>query len=137
MSIITAVCATGLAAGLVLTGVSAATASPADITLPPGGVLEQRVIHFCDRVPTLIERADKAQLRITAGADTKGSLAWLRARRAIAVSKKHPRVVKRLDAIIVRRTERLNKLPTLEAKLKTAQSECSTLALPTPATSSS
>jgi hypothetical protein len=137
MSIITAVSATGLAAGLVFSGVTGASASNADITLPSGGVLAQRVTTYCNRVPDLIERADKAQTRISAGAETKGSLAWLKDKRNTAVSKKHPRVVHRLDKVIARRTARLQKLPTVEANLATAKTECAALDLPAPSTSPS
>jgi hypothetical protein len=136
MSIITAVSAAGLAAGLVFTGVANASASPsnADITLPSGSVLAQRVTTYCGRVPNLIERAEKAQTRISGNADTQGSLAWLNAKKTKATTNKHPRVVKRLDRVIARRTKRLAKLPTIESNLKQAQTECSSLNLPAPST---
>jgi hypothetical protein len=140
MGIITALSATGLAVGLALTGAHMASASTAastsaSITLPSGGVLEQRVTKFCNRVPTLIQRADKAQTRISGDADTKGSLAWLKARQAKAEANGNKRVVNRLDRVIDRRTERLAKLPELKTELSKANDECATLDLPTPSAS--
>jgi hypothetical protein len=145
MGIVTAVSAAGLAAGLALTGAHVASASAgsadssatssastAGITLPSGGVLEQRVTRFCGRVPNLIKRADKAQTRIGGDTDTKGSLAWLKARQAKAKANGHPRVVNRLDRVIDRRTKRLAKLPELKTKLSAANDECATLDLPVP-----
>ena len=129
MGIITALSATVLSAGLMVTGVHAASAT-SSITLPPGGVLEQRVTHFCARVPDLLTRADKAQARLTGDASTKGSLAWLKAREAQATAKKHPRVARRLDQRIERRTQRLAKLPQLKQKLAAATTECAALDLP-------
>jgi hypothetical protein len=140
MGIITALSATGLAAGLALTGAhmagaSTAASTSASITLPSGGVLEQRVTTFCNRVPTLIQRVDKARTRISGDADTKGSLAWLKARQAKAEANGNKRVVNRLDRVIERRTERLAKLPELKTKLSKADDECATLDLPTPSAS--
>lgn len=142
MGIITTLSATGLAAGLALTGAHMASASTgastsASITLPSGGVLEQRVTKFCNRVPTLIQRADKAKTRLSGDADTKGSLAWLKARQAKAEANGNQRVVNRLDRVIDRRTERLAKLPELKTKLSKANDECATLDLPTPSASPS
>jgi hypothetical protein len=146
MGIITAVSATGLAAGLALTGahMASASTSPApsssassSITLPSGGVLEQRVTSFCNRVPKLIQRADKAQTRLSGDADTKGSLAWLKAREAKAKSNGNARVVTRLDRRITRRTARLAKLPEVKTQLSKANDECATLDLPTPSVSPS
>jgi hypothetical protein len=141
MRIVTALSAGGLAVGLALTPM-AAGAAPADVTLPSGGVLEKRVDRFCDRVPQLIVRADKAQARISGDADTKGSLAWLKARRAKAEAKKgkhHERVVKRLDRRIERRTDRLAKLPQVRKNLQQAKTECAEIdrSAPTPAPSAS
>ena len=142
MGMITALSATGLAAGLVLTGGSAgavapaATGAPAGITLPDGGVLEQRITGFCARVPDLLERIDKANTRISGDAATKGSLDWLKARLAKAESKDHQRVAERIERRIERRTDRLAKLPELKVKLTAAQGECATLNLPTPTSGS-
>ena len=130
MGIVTALSATGLAVGLAFTGVSAGNAASASITLPDGGVLEQRVTKFCGRVPDLLERLDKASTRISGDADTKGSLAWLKVKQAKAESTHHPRVAKRIERRIERRTERLAKLPELKTKLTAAKSECATLDLP-------
>jgi len=111
---------------------SAGNAATASITLPDGGVLEQRVTKFCGNVPDLLERLDKASARISGDADTKGSLAWLKVKQAKAESTDHPRVAKRIERRIERRTERLAKLPELKKKLTAAQGECATLDLPTP-----
>jgi hypothetical protein len=127
MSIITAVSAAGLAAGLALTGASAASA---DVTLPSGGILEQRVTTFCGKVPDLITKVDKAQTRINGDADTKGSLAWLKAKQAKATANNHPRIADRIGLRIKWRTERLAKLPEVKANLTKAKSECATLDLP-------
>jgi hypothetical protein len=154
MRIATAVCAAGLATGLALTGAHVATASPArstvaasspaaasstpaPITLPGGTLLANRVTTFCTRVPKLIERADKAQTRISADAGTKGSLAWLKARKAKATANHHPRVANRIEKRLQRRTARLAKLPTVKTRLATASSECATLDLPVPTSSAS
>lgn len=136
MGIITAVTATGLAAGLVFTGVSAGQAATTGVTLPDGGVLEQRIGKFCARVPDLLERIDKADNRISGDAATKGSLAWLKAKQAKAESKDRPRVAQRIKRRIERRTDRLGKLPELKKRLTAAQSECATLDLPATATGS-
>ena len=130
MGIITALSATALAAGLAVTGAVSAQATSASVTLPPGGVLEQRLTTFCTRVPDLLERVDKASARISGDSDTKGSLEWLKARQAKAESNNHPRVVKRIERRIDRRTERLAKLPELKQKLTAAKGECATLDLP-------
>jgi hypothetical protein len=156
MGVITVVSAVGLAAGLALTGAHvanadagsspaaagapAAAAAPADVTLPSGGVLEKRVTGFCGRVPKLIDRAGKAQTRITGDASTKGSLAWLKARKAKATANGHQRVADRIDRRAERRADRLKKLPEIKQKLAAASNECATLDLPTstptPSTSS-
>ena len=135
MSISTALGATGLAFGLVLTGAGAGHAADTGLTLPPDGVLEKRITAFCGRVPTLLERVDRATTRISGDADTKGSLAWLKAKRATAEGKGAKRVVRRIDRRIERRTERLAKLPEVKAKLTAARQECETLDLPAPSAS--
>ena len=133
MGIITALSATTLAAGLAFTGASAAGASTAaaGVTLPDGGVLEQRITTFCGRVPDLLERVDKAGARISGDAGTKGSLAWLKDKQAKAESNDRKRVAKRIERRIERRTDRLAKLPELKQKLTAAQGECGSLDLPT------
>jgi hypothetical protein len=130
MSIITAVSAAGLAAGLALTGASAVNAAPADLTLPSGGILEQRVTKFCGQVPDLLSKVDKAQTRINGDADTKGSLAWLKAKQDQAAANHHPRVADRLGLRLKWRTERLARLPKVKSNLTKAKSECATLGLP-------
>jgi hypothetical protein len=142
MGILTALSAAGLAAGLAISGVTAASAAapsaaPADITLPSGGVLEHRVTRFCSRVPNLIERAGRAQTRLSGDAGTRGSLAWLKAKQAQAQKNGRRHVVNRLDRVIERRTERLSKLPTVKENLVKAQTECATLDLPAPTPSGS
>ena len=142
MNLITALTATGLAAGLAFTGaVSSQAASvsaentsapSASVTLPPGGVLEQRVTKFCARVPDLRKRADRAQTRISGDANTKGSLEWLKARQARAESNDHDRVAARIERRIERRTKRLAALPDRKQNLADAQDECATLDLPAP-----
>jgi len=144
MRLITTISTVGLAAGLAFTGAQVAgatspaaaapvaSATPAGITLPSGGVLEQRITGFCHRVPNLIQRADQAQARINADAGTRGSLAWLKARKAKATANHHPLVVKRIERRIDRRTERLARLPELKTKLAAATTECASLNLPTP-----
>jgi len=134
MSLTHVLTATGLSAGLALTGVAGAQAASADVTLPPGGVLEKKITAYCGRVPDLLERIDKAQTRINGDADTKGSLAWLKAKQAKAEAD-HPRVAKRLERRIDRRTERLAKLPQLKVKLTAAKGECADLDLPAPSRS--
>ena len=136
MGIITALSATALSAGLALTGVNAASAS-SSITLPPGGVLEARVTRFCERVPNLLERADRAKVRLSGDADTKGSLAWLNDRRATAEKNGNRRAVRRIGNRIERRQDRLEQLPTITGKLTRAKQECATLDLPAPAASGS
>jgi hypothetical protein len=132
MNLITALTATGLAAGLAFTGITSAQAASTSVTLPPGGVLEHRVSKFCARVPDLLEWTDQAQARISGDATTKGSLEWLKARQAKAESNNHKRVASRIERRIERRTERLEKLPDLKQKLADAQKECDTLDLPAP-----
>ncbi len=132
MGLITTISATALSAGLVAGGVHVAAASSASITLPSGGVLEQRVTHFCNRVPDLLKRADKAQTRLSGDPSTKGSIAWLQAKQDKAEKNKHPRVAKRLDRVIDRREKHLAKLPEIKTRLTKAQSECATLSLPQP-----
>lgn len=127
MGIITALSATGLAAGLALTGANAASAS---VTLPTGGALEQRVTKFCGRIPDLLERVDKAQTRISADAETKGSLAWLEARKDAAQTLDRDQIVRRVERRIERRTERLAALPEVKEQLIAAQGECADLDLP-------
>ena len=132
MGFITALSATGLAAGLAFTGVSAGNAATSSITLPDGGVLEHRVTTFCNRVPDLLKRVDKASERISGDADTKGSLEWLKARQARAESNDHDRVAARIERRIERRTKRLAALPDRKQNLADAQDECATLDLPAP-----
>jgi hypothetical protein len=132
MRFIATLSATGLAASLAFTGISSAQAAPASVTLPPGGVLEQRITKFCTRVPDLLERLDKANTRISGDAETKGSLKWLQAREAKAKSNDRKRVVKRIERRIEHRTKRLAKLPELKQKLTAAKGECATLDLPAP-----
>ena len=149
MGAITAVSALGLAAGLALTGANLASAAPtsatpttpttssSSITLPGGSVLANKITNYCGRVPKLIERADTAQTRIDGSATTKGSLLWLKAREAKATGNKHPRVAKRIDKVIARRTKRLSRLPEIKTRLTAANTECATLNLPAPSASDS
>jgi hypothetical protein len=97
MNLITALTATGLAAGLAFTGITSAQAASTSVTLPPGGVLEHRVSKFCARVPDLLEWTDQAQARISGDATTKGSLEWLKAKQAKAESNNHKRVASRIE----------------------------------------
>jgi hypothetical protein len=140
MGLITALSAAGLAAGLAVTGATAAAASApassapaasaaADITLPSGSILAQKVTRYCARVPDLQARAVKAQARLSGSAGTKGSIAWLKAREAAQQKKGHPAVVNRIDKIVTRRTARLAKLPTVESNLAKAKTQCAGLNL--------
>lgn len=133
MKLTTIIASTGLAAGLAVGGVAVAGAasSPAPssnpgITLPKGGVLEQRVTNLCERAPKLEQRAGKAQKRLSADADTQGSIAALKARQA-KVAKEHPKAAKRLGKVIERRSDRLARLPRHQENLAKAQTECATL----------
>jgi hypothetical protein len=131
MGIITALSATGLAAGLAftgtLTGTEPAQAASTGITLPPGGVLEQRITKFCARVPDLLEQAGKAEARLSGDATTKGSLEWLKTRQAKAEASDRKRLANRIERRIERRTERLAALPALKQKLADGKDECATL----------
>ncbi len=137
MGLFTAITATALSAGLVAGGVTVASASDSSITLPPGGVLEQRVTSFCHRVPQLTVRVGKAQARLSGDASTKGSIKWLQAKQEQADKSNHDRVARKLDRVIDRRQKRLARLPQVTTKLAQAKSECATLDLPQPSSSSS
>jgi hypothetical protein len=149
MGPVTALSAAGLAVGLAVTGVSAAaglSASPATstspaasatstqssgpVTLPQNGVLQHRLERACGKMPANIQRAEKAQTRLGKDASTKGSLAWLRAKAEKAQKTNHPRIAKRIDQRIARRSMRLTNLPQRITKLQAAQRECTTIGLP-------
>ena len=117
MGTIAALSAAGLAVGLALTGAPDASAT----TLPEGGVLQQRLEAFCTRVPHLIERGEKVQPRLAGDADTKGSLAWLRARVDKAEEQGRDRAVRRLERRLERRTELAERLPERLERLRTAR----------------
>jgi hypothetical protein len=145
MNLITALTATGLAAGLAFTGAASSQATSPGVTgaassqaaspgvrLPAGGTLEHRVTRFCARVPDLLKRADQAQTRISGDATSKGSLAWLKARQADAESNDRDRMAARIERRIERRTDRLAALPERKQNLAAAKDECATLDLPAP-----
>jgi hypothetical protein len=128
MGMIAALSATGLAAGLALTGTPAASAT----TIPDDGVLHQRLERFCTRVPHLIERGEKVQPRLAGNAETRGSLAWLQARIDKAESESRDRAVKRLERRLERRTELAARLPERLETLRKAQTECAAAGLGAP-----
>jgi hypothetical protein len=136
MRLTTVLCSAAISAGLIAGGVQAAGAASSSVTLPEGGVLEQRVTHLCNRIPDLLERVDKASTRLAGDAQTKGSIAWLEAKQDQAQKSHHPKVANRLERVIERRTQRQAKLPELKQKLITAQGECATLDLPAPSPAS-
>jgi hypothetical protein len=115
-----ALSAAGIAAGVALTGVPGAAAT----TIPDDGVLHQRLERFCTRVPHLIERGEKVQPRLAGDADTRGSLAWLRARVDKAEDEGRQRAVRRLERRLERRTELAERLPERLENLRKAQAEC-------------
>jgi hypothetical protein len=125
MGMIAALSATGLAAGLALTGTPAASAT----TIPDDGVLHQRLERFCTRVPHLIERGEKLQPRLAGDAETRGSLKWLQARIDQAEQKDLPFVVRRLERRLERRTELSQKLPERLDALAKAKTECAAAGL--------
>jgi hypothetical protein len=115
-----ALSAAGIAAGVALTGVPGAAA----VTIPDDGVLHQRLECFCTRVPHLVERAEKVQPRLAGDADTRGSLAWLRARVARAEGEGRGRAANRLERRLERRTELAERLPERLENLRKARTEC-------------
>lgn len=125
MGAIHALAATGLAGGLVVTAVAPAQAT----TLPEDGVLQQRLERFCERVPNLIERAEKLQPRLSGDADTRGSLAWLRGRVEDAEAAGFQRQSRRLADRLQRREELVAKLPERIENLRQAHGECKTAGL--------
>jgi len=125
MGMIAALSAAGLTAGLVLTGAPTASAA----TIPDGGVLHQRLERFCSRVPALVERGEKVQPRLAGDAETRGSLAWLKARIDKAEGEGRQRAVQRLERRLERRTELAGRLPERLETLRKAQTECAAAGL--------
>lgn len=83
---------------------------------------------WCTRDQKAQARLTALQQRIQAGADTKGSVAWLRAKAAAAATAGHPEQAKRLNERADRRQDRLPQIANALTRLKNADTTvCSAL----------
>ncbi|MFI7216460.1 hypothetical protein [Micromonospora maritima] len=97
---------TAAATGAALVAVPSLPAGAAE-----GSPAQDRARLLCSRVPNLQIRADKLVVRLQAGADTPGSVAWLKARADQARANGREELATVLDNRVVVRT---NLLPVLK-----------------------
>ncbi len=105
--------ASALALGLLLAGAGTAWADDPDTTATQGPITlspEQAVAVCTKRIPGILSRIDRVTTRIGADAATRGSTAWLAARRdrarAAGRTEEADRIQRRIDG----RPERLDRL---------------------------
>jgi hypothetical protein len=115
-----------LSAGLVLGAVTSfATPATAEGVVPPE--LRPRVELMCSRVPTLQQSVQARIDRIQAGADTRGSVAWLQEMRTRAVARDRTDLVNLIDTRIQVRTNLVPVLERRQAQLVTIAAKCQEL----------
>jgi hypothetical protein len=83
-----------------------------------------RLAQACKRLPQRIERLGKVQTRFHAGADTRGSIAFLEARIARADAGGHADLARVLRDRLAVRKDIDSQIPDILAKLKDAQQVC-------------
>lgn len=89
------------------------TPSYGQVTLSP-----EESQHLCaDLLPRLIDRTTKLTARINGGADTNGSVAWLRARADRQRAKGHPQIADQLVQRADRRAGRVDDLKSIQDRL--------------------
>ncbi|HJQ47314.1 MAG TPA: hypothetical protein VJ870_13515 [Amycolatopsis sp.] len=105
-----------------------APAAYADTTAPPtpsyGPITlsPEESQHLCaDVLPKLIDRKNKLTARINGDADTKGSVAWLKARAQAQRVKGHTQIADQLDQRADRRQGRLGDLAKVQQQLTAFQ----------------
>jgi hypothetical protein len=124
--------AAGRAAALGLVPMAAPAACASD-----GDQLKARMSKACARVPHLVERTQRLQLRLSADAATRGSLAWLEAQSAQAASNGHADRAQMLDSRLTFRRELAGILPDRLTWLRQAQAICDKKAVNPSATAGS
>ena len=109
----------GLALGLLFTGAGTAladdpgsSATQGPITLDP----EQATFVCQQRIPKILARIDRVTTRAGADATTRGSTAWLQARRDLARQAGRTDLADRLQKRIDGRPEKLDRLAELKSK---------------------
>ncbi|HVW41534.1 MAG TPA: hypothetical protein VHC18_09310 [Amycolatopsis sp.] len=109
------------AAALVAAGAPAAyadTTTPPPPSYGPITLSPQESQHLCaDVLPKLIDRRNKLTARINGDANTKGSVAWLKARAQSQRDKGHTQIADRLTQRADKRQSRLGDLAKAEQQL--------------------
>ena len=114
----TRVAALFVALGLSFTAVGTAHAGDDD------GPLRDRLHLACQRIPNIQQRVDTAIAHLTAGADVKGSIAWVEAKIATAEANNRQRVVEDLRARLAIMQDRLVLIQDRQARLATLAERC-------------
>lgn len=115
--------ATTATAGLLLAGTAFAGTSIAEESPNP-----RADSTYCTvRVPAVLDRIDRLVDRIGAGADTRGSTAWLEAKADKARAAGYTSTADLLDARVQARPARLEQLSTFKADVENIQAtDCAT-----------
>ena len=136
----TAAVATAVAVPLLGVTVAQADAAPTTTSGATGTTAdpEHRLDRACDRIPHRLTRLQRVQTRFHAGADTRGSIAFLEARIAKAKADGHADLERLLTDRLAVRKDIDSQLPDILAKLGDAQQVCADhrAAAPSPAASS-
>lgn len=117
---------------LVAVGLSIAAAGTASAGNGGGddGPLRDRLHLACQRIPIVQARVDAAITHLTAGADIKGSIAWVEAKIATAQANNHPRIVADLQARLAIMQDRLAIVQDRQTRLATLAERCAELGEP-------
>ncbi|TNC24570.1 hypothetical protein [Amycolatopsis alkalitolerans] len=104
-----------LAAGVSAASAETTTPPPSygQVTLSP----EESQQLCADLLPRLVDRTTKLTARINGDANTKGSVAWLRAQVGKQRAEGHPRIADRLDQRADRRAGRVGDLKSIQDRL--------------------
>ncbi len=122
----TRVSAVVVALGLSVAGASTAHAGGGD----DGGPLRDRLKVACARIPNIQHRMEVAITHLTAGADVKGSIAWVESKIAAAEANNRPRVAEDLRNRLVIMQDRLTLIQDRQARLTSLAQRCSELGAP-------
>ena len=115
---------------MVALGLSFAAAGTAHAGGDDDGPLRDRLHLACQRIPTIQQRVQTAITHLTAGADVKGSIAWVEAKIATAEANNHPRVAADLQARLAIMQDRLVLIQDRQTRLANLAARCAELGEP-------
>ncbi len=114
-----------LVVGLSITG-GVATAHAGD----DDGPLRDRLHLACQRIPNIQHRVETAIAHLTAGAEVRGSIAWVEEKIAQAEANNRPRVVEDLTARLAIMQDRLAVIQNRQTRLAGLAERCAALGDP-------